>query len=293
MIDPKNFDIFLESPFAKYLLEGIQDEKKVEEKGITKVSQFIRSQNSYSKAMRRAKFEATMQVNRNKENKERPQSKTRRASESYQMMNNVKPAPKQVGRTEYYRQFFSMVKENNIQPEEKLRADKIVKQELARMQKMMQSKSRPKTFAQIINQLQEQGPLEKEVCDPKLREKVHQVVLEVLRTMFTWFGLPWRELTNENMFDKANLLKAVDKHAIRFSKFAKFDVNAMQESARGIDIFTNKMHERLMKMGNRNKDANIGKGKTSDPQARRALEDEVMHRRKTKLMQQNSPERLS
>ena len=38
MIDPKNFDLFLDSPFGKYLLEGINDEDKVEKRGITKVS---------------------------------------------------------------------------------------------------------------------------------------------------------------------------------------------------------------------------------------------------------------
>ena len=46
------------------------------------------------------------------------------------------------------------------------------------------------------------------------------VVMDVLRTMFVWFNLPWRDLTDENMFEKAKLLKQVDKHAIRFSKFA-------------------------------------------------------------------------
>ena len=58
MIDPKNFDLFLQSSFGKYLLEGINDEEKVEKRGITKVSQFIREQNNYMKATRRAKFDA-------------------------------------------------------------------------------------------------------------------------------------------------------------------------------------------------------------------------------------------
>lgn len=69
LVDPKNFDVFLESPFGKYLLEGIQSEEKVEKRGITKVSEFIRSENNYMAAKRRAKFEATMQVNRFKENR--------------------------------------------------------------------------------------------------------------------------------------------------------------------------------------------------------------------------------
>jgi len=42
-IDPKTFDVFLQSPFGQYLLEGISDEEKVEHRGITKVSEFIRA----------------------------------------------------------------------------------------------------------------------------------------------------------------------------------------------------------------------------------------------------------
>ena len=42
LIDPKNFDLFLDSPFGRYLLEGINDADKVEDRGITKVSQFIK-----------------------------------------------------------------------------------------------------------------------------------------------------------------------------------------------------------------------------------------------------------
>lgn len=64
MIDPKNFDLFLQSSFGKYLLEGINDEEKVEKRGITKVSQFIREQNNYMKATRRAKFDACVQQSR-------------------------------------------------------------------------------------------------------------------------------------------------------------------------------------------------------------------------------------
>ena len=64
LLDPKNFDVFLESPFGKYLLHGIQSEEKVEKRGITKVSEFIRTENNYTAAKRHAKFQATMQVNR-------------------------------------------------------------------------------------------------------------------------------------------------------------------------------------------------------------------------------------
>lgn len=41
MIDPKNFDLLLQSPFGQYLLEGINDEDKVEKQGITRLSDFI------------------------------------------------------------------------------------------------------------------------------------------------------------------------------------------------------------------------------------------------------------
>ena len=69
LVDPKNFDVFLESPFGKYLLEGITNEAKVEQRGITKVSEFIRAENNYTAAKRRAKFEETMGANRLKERK--------------------------------------------------------------------------------------------------------------------------------------------------------------------------------------------------------------------------------
>ena len=50
-IDPKVFDLFLQSSFGKYLLEGINDPEKVEKKGITKLSEFIYQQNNYFKAI--------------------------------------------------------------------------------------------------------------------------------------------------------------------------------------------------------------------------------------------------
>ena len=51
MIDPKNFDLFLQSSFGKYLLDGINDEEKVEMRGITKLSDFIHDQNNFKKAV--------------------------------------------------------------------------------------------------------------------------------------------------------------------------------------------------------------------------------------------------
>ena len=65
LIDPKNFDVFLESNFGMYLLEGIQDPSKVEDRGITKISEFIRAENNYWTSLKRAKFENAIQASRN------------------------------------------------------------------------------------------------------------------------------------------------------------------------------------------------------------------------------------
>lgn len=62
-IDPKNFDLFLQSSFGGYLLEGINDEEKVEKQGITTLSEFIHKQNTYRKAVMRAKFDACVKEN--------------------------------------------------------------------------------------------------------------------------------------------------------------------------------------------------------------------------------------
>ena len=65
----------------------------------------------------------------------------------------------------------------------------------------------------------EQGPLEEIKANSELQEKVNGTVMEILRTIFAWFDLPWRELTFENMFEKANMLKKISKEDIRYSKF--------------------------------------------------------------------------
>ena len=93
----------------------------------------------------------------------------------------------------------------------------------------MHCKVRALTFDQLINQIEEQGPLEEVTANEDIRKKVYGTVLEILKTIFVWYKLPWNELTTENMFDKANLLKKVDKSAIRFCKFVQFE-NAEQDS---------------------------------------------------------------
>ena len=43
--------------------------------------------------------------------------------------------------------------------------------------------------------------------------------MEILRTLFAWFDMPWRDLTYENMFSMSKELSKIDKEAIRYSKF--------------------------------------------------------------------------
>ena len=43
--------------------------------------------------------------------------------------------------------------------------------------------------------------------------------MEIMRTIFAWFDLNWRDLTYENMYDRVNDLKKVDKEMIRYSKY--------------------------------------------------------------------------
>ena len=87
------------------------------------------------------------------------------------------------------------------------------------MQKQMQGPGHSISFDMVINQMLEQGKPEEVTIDRKLQKEVYSQVLEILRTLFSWFDLPWRELTFENMFQKVKDLQKIDKEAIRYSKF--------------------------------------------------------------------------
>ena len=58
LFDYKNFDVFLGTPFGKYLLEGINDDEKIRKQGISKVSEYITVNKTYHKAIKRAKLDA-------------------------------------------------------------------------------------------------------------------------------------------------------------------------------------------------------------------------------------------
>ena len=70
--------------------------------------------------------------------------------------------------------------------------------------------------------------------------------MEILRTIFAWFDLPFRELTYENMFERANELKKIDKNAFRYSKFVPQGEAGVYDEKEEMR-YTNKMEERISK----------------------------------------------
>ena len=64
--------------------------------------------------------------------------------------------------------------------------------------------------------------------------------MEILRTIFAWFDLPWRELTFENMFEKSKELKKITKEDIRYSKFVPLGQAGAYEEDNKVK-FTNKL----------------------------------------------------
>ena len=60
LFDYANFDVFLGTPFGKYLLEGINDDEKIKAQGITKVSEYISANKTFYSALKRAKLDACM-----------------------------------------------------------------------------------------------------------------------------------------------------------------------------------------------------------------------------------------
>ena len=59
-----NFDLFLNTKYAKYLLEDINNPAKVEDKGITRVSEFIKVNNNHIKANLKMKQDACRVIKR-------------------------------------------------------------------------------------------------------------------------------------------------------------------------------------------------------------------------------------
>lgn len=68
LFDHKNFDVFLSTPFGKYLLDGIGDDGAIKQQGITKVSEYIATNKTFYTALKRAKLDLTLQA-KNKRDK--------------------------------------------------------------------------------------------------------------------------------------------------------------------------------------------------------------------------------
>ena len=66
LFDYQNFDVFLGTPFGKYLLEGINDDEKISKQGITKVSEYISANKTFYSALKRAKLDEVMQDKKKK-----------------------------------------------------------------------------------------------------------------------------------------------------------------------------------------------------------------------------------
>lgn len=74
--------------------------------------------------------------------------------------------------------------------------------------------------------------------------------MEILRTIFAWFDLPWRDLTFDNMFERSLLLNKITKEDIRYSKFIPLgQAGAYDEENK--QIFSTKMEERLARLKDR------------------------------------------
>lgn len=96
----------------------------------------------------------------------------------------------------------------------------------------------------------EQGPLEELTGNQELKEKINSTVMEILRTIFSWFDLPWRELTYDNMFEKAKILNKITKEDIRVSKFVPLGQAGAYDEANKV-TFTSKLQERLARLKDR------------------------------------------
>ena len=92
--------------------------------------------------------------------------------------------------------------------------------------------------------------MEEITVDKDLKEKVNSTVMEILRTIFAWFDMPWRELTFENMFEKAKILNRITKEDIRYSKFVPLGQAGAYDEENKVK-FTSKLQERLAKLKDR------------------------------------------
>lgn len=160
LIDRKQFDVFLESQFGKYLLEGIHNEDLVEKQGITKVSQFIHKQGSYWKATQRAKLDAcNVQSNSSLQRKKASPAANQRQRKASQ---NRKTSQT---REEFYKEYMKKFEMQRFSHTRLREINSLVKECLLKLQSNMKL-NRGMSFEQVIQHLEDQGPIQ-EVTDNK------------------------------------------------------------------------------------------------------------------------------
>ena len=80
----------------------------------------------------------------------------------------------------------------------------------------------------------------------ELDEKVNQMVFDLLRRMFASFHMPWRELTKENMYDRADDLKSIKKQDMLNIKRIPDSIEALFEESR-VKLYRSKLEEMIAK----------------------------------------------
>ena len=151
LFDYKNFDVFLGTPFGKYLLEGIHDDEKIKKQGITKISEYISVNKTFYSALTRAKLDACMLDKKKK--------LVKRDVLGKEVPSKAVIDPKRITRNtgavlEYYDR---LLEDATFSLEETKRIQEVCKKEFQRIQYSSKTQ-KASTFDQICRQIQEQGP---------------------------------------------------------------------------------------------------------------------------------------
>ena len=146
LFDYKNFDVFLGTPFGKYLLEGLDDNEKIRKQGISKVSEYITVNKTYHQAIKRAKLDLS-----------RTNSRKRVAMMPEE--DEHKPDPDRPSRykARLYEHYDKLYEDTRLSLEETRKIQKTCKEELAKLQYDVKTR-KASTFDQICRQIDEQGP---------------------------------------------------------------------------------------------------------------------------------------
>ena len=132
IFDRANFDIFLKTAFGKYLLEDLNNPDKVEQKGITKVSEFIKENNTYIKATKRVKLDACSVISRH--NKDRFKIDLKRKDQQSKKAKEMgKVCLENMSKTELFDYYFDYLKDKILTQEQKSKIKLAVQEELQKL----------------------------------------------------------------------------------------------------------------------------------------------------------------